>query len=111
MIKISIIIFYRRVFSTRQFRIATDVLIGIVTAWGVAKFLYASLQCQRLAKALDTLLTGQCFNAMQYITGISAVNIVLDFAILLLPMRMVWNLQRPWQDKLALSAVFMIGAL
>lgn len=33
----------------------------------------------------------------------------MDFVILALPVPMIWNLQRAWQDKLALNGVFALG--
>lgn len=34
----------------------------------------------------------------------------MDFVILALPIPMIWNLHRAWQDKLALNGVFALGA-
>lgn len=86
-------------------------LIALVIAWGAATFLAAALQCRPLAAVWDPTIHGECFNTEQYILGIQGVNIALDFAILLLPIRPVWGLHRPWQDKMALSAVFLVGTL
>lgn len=36
-------------------------------------------------------------------------NVIIDFVILALPIPMIWNLQRAWQDKLALNGVFALG--
>lgn len=33
----------------------------------------------------------------------------MDFVILVLPIPMIWNLHRAWQDKLALNGVFALG--
>ena len=33
----------------------------------------------------------------------------MDFVILILPIPMIWNLHRAWQDKLALNGVFALG--
>lgn len=33
----------------------------------------------------------------------------MDFVILILPIPMIWGLQRAWQDKLALNGVFALG--
>lgn len=34
----------------------------------------------------------------------------MDFVILALPIPMIWNLHRAWQDRLALNGVFALGA-
>ena len=85
--------------------------MGAVVAWGVATFLAAALQCRPLYAFWDPAVNGHCFNALQYILGVQGVNIALDFAILCLPMPLVWSLRRPWQDKVALSVVFLLGGL
>lgn len=85
--------------------------MGAAVAWGAATFLAAALQCRPLAAFWDQSIDGHCFNGLQYILGVQGVNIALDFAILCLPMPMVWRLHRPWQDKAALSVVFALGGL
>lgn len=86
-------------------------IMAAVVAWGIAVFLAAALQCRPLHALWDTNVRGQCFDALKYILAVQAVNIVLDFAILILPMPQVWSLQRPWQDKIALSIIFLMGGL
>lgn len=110
-VKLSIILFYRRIFPTHKFRMVSNGIMSAVIAWGIAVFLAAALQCRPLRALWDTNVRGQCFDTLKYILAIQAVNIVLDFAILVLPMPQVWTLQRPWQDKLALSIIFLMGGL
>lgn len=110
-VKLSIIFFYRRLFPIRKFRILTNVIMVAVIAWGIAVFLAAALQCRPLHALWDPNVNGHCFDTLKYILAVQAVNIFLDFAILVSPMPQVWTLQRPWQDKLALSIVFLMGGL
>lgn len=110
-VKLSIVLFYRKIFAVRKFRIAANYLIGTCVAWGTATFLSAALQCMPLAKFWDPSVNGYCFNRAKFVLGIQGVNIFLDIVILCMPMPMVWRLQRPWQDKLALSGVFLLGGL
>lgn len=110
-VKLSIVLFYRRLFPTRKFRIITNGIMVAVIAWGLAVFLAAALQCRPLHALWDPSVNGHCFDTLKYILGVQGVNIALDFAILILPMPQVWTLQRPWQDKFALSIVFLLGGL
>lgn len=48
-IKLSIVFFYRRIFSVRPFRVVADVLAALIIGWGLAVFLAASLQCRPLS--------------------------------------------------------------
>ena len=85
--------------------------MSLTIAWGIAVLLVACLQCRPLAKYWNPTIPGYCIDPMKYILGNQGVNIALDFMILALPWPMVWGLHRPWKDKLALSAVFLLGAL
>lgn len=110
-VKLSIIFFYRRLFPICKFRILTNRVMVAVVAWSLAVLLAAVLQCRTLHALWDHSVNGHCFNALKYILAVQVVNVVLDFAILILPMPQVWTLQRPWQDKFALSIVFFMGGL
>jgi len=108
-IKISVVLFYRRIFTTHSFRLAANAVILMITLWGVATFLAAALQCRPLKAYWDITIHGQCFDALKYVLGVQGVNIFLDLVILCLPMKMVWGLRRPWQERLALAGVFLLG--
>ena len=110
-IKLSVIIFYRRIFVTKEFKMMADGLIVMCVLWGAATFLSSALQCRPLKAFWDITIQGQCFDSIKFVLGVQGVNIFLDVAILLLPMKMVWGLHRPWQERLALSGVFLLGGL
>ncbi|KAL8687779.1 MAG: hypothetical protein Q9218_006148, partial [Villophora microphyllina] len=109
-IKLSIIFFYRRVFSVPNFRRASSVIIALTVAWAIAVFLVPLFQCRPLAKYWNRQLPGYCINGLTYIVANQGVNIALDFMILILPQPMIWRLHRPGKDKAALSALFLVGA-
>ncbi|KAJ5306827.1 hypothetical protein N7508_005842 [Penicillium antarcticum] len=109
-IKISIICFYRRVFTTPKFQKASFALNTLIAAWGTGIFLACAGQCRPLRAYWDKSIEGTCFNANEFIIVNQAFNILMDFAILVLPIPMIWNLHRAWQDKLALNGVFALGA-
>ncbi|KAI9925028.1 hypothetical protein ASPWEDRAFT_119623 [Aspergillus wentii DTO 134E9] len=109
-IKISIICFYRRLFSTRTFQWATLGLNTLIATWGVGIFLACALQCRPLKGYWDKSIDGHCFNQNTFFIVNQVFNILMDFIILGLPIPMIWNLQRAWQDKLALNGVFALGA-
>ena len=110
-VKMSIILFYRRVFPVRRFRLVADVSIGLVIAWGLATVLAAVLQCRPLHALWDKSINGHCDDDLKYVVGVQGANIGLDFLILFLPMPMVWGLHRPRQEKIALFLVFLLGGL
>ncbi|PYH41222.1 uncharacterized protein BP01DRAFT_306347 [Aspergillus saccharolyticus JOP 1030-1] len=108
-IKISIICFYRRVFTTKPFQWTTFGINLLITVWGMAIFLACALQCRPLRAYWDHSVPGQCLDGMTLIIVNQAFNVLMDFVILILPIPMIWGLHRAWQDKLALNGVFALG--
>lgn len=56
-------------------------------------------------------MPGTCIDIISFFVGISAINVCINFAILILPLPMIWTLDIERHHKLALSAVFMLGGL
>ncbi|KAJ5675128.1 uncharacterized protein N7477_005062 [Penicillium maclennaniae] len=109
-IKISIICFYRRVFTTPKFQTCTFGLNILIGAWGLGIFLACAGQCRPLRAYWDSSVLGKCFDANKFFIVNQAFNVLMDFIILILPIPMIWNLHSAWQDKLALTGVFALGA-
>ncbi|RDW81658.1 uncharacterized protein DSM5745_05215 [Aspergillus mulundensis] len=109
--KISFVCFYRRVFTIPSFQWTSLVMNMIIALWGAAIFVACGLQCRPLSAYWDHTITGTCFDSTKFIIVNQVFNVLVDFAILALPIPMIWNLQRSWQDKLALNGVFAIGGI
>lgn len=113
MVKISILLLYRRVFDTRNFKIATAVLSGVCLSWGVVAIVCLIFQCHPVSgmwTPADTF-TDKCFNLKAYYSGVSGTNMALDIIILSMPIYMVWGLSLPTSQKIALSGIFLLGGL
>ncbi|KAL2870082.1 uncharacterized protein BJX67DRAFT_378628 [Aspergillus lucknowensis] len=108
-IKISIVCFYGRVFTVKPFQWASFAINTLIAAWGAAIFLACALQCRPLNSYWDNSVPGTCFDSNKFIIVNQVFNVIMDFVILALPVPMIWNLQRAWQDKLALNGVFALG--
>ena len=52
-----------------------------------------------------------CDNITLYLLVTSVINVFLEFWILLMPLSVVWTLQLPNKQKVAVSCIFMLGAL
>ncbi|KAL5336834.1 hypothetical protein BJX70DRAFT_260695 [Aspergillus crustosus] len=108
-IKISIVCFYRSVFTIKPFQWASFAINTLIAVWGAAIFLACALQCRPLNSYWDHSVNGTCFDSNKFIIVNQIFNVIMDFVILALPVPMIWNLQRAWQDKLALNGVFALG--
>ncbi|KAJ5222882.1 uncharacterized protein N7469_009122 [Penicillium citrinum] len=109
-IKISLVCFYRRVFTTPKFQRFTFILNCLIGAWGLGIFLACAGQCRPLRAYWDHSVPGKCIDANTFFIVNQAWNVLMDFVILILPVPMIWGLHRCWQDKLALNGVFALGA-
>ncbi|MCJ1379563.1 hypothetical protein MMC17_002665 [Xylographa soralifera] len=106
----SILIFYVRIFNVPSFKLVAKVLMVLVALWGSSVILCAFLLCRPFAFNWDqTIPGGSCGNQVLSYIITGAFNILTDFVILCLPMRMVWNLHVPRKNKIALFGIFGIG--
>ena len=110
-VKISILLFYRRIFVTRSFQIASLVLIMCCVAWFIAIFMLDIFQCTPVQRQWDRTIEGSCVNDRLSFVSNGIFNILIDFATLLLPMPVIWKLHRSWQDRIALMGIFALGSL
>ncbi len=110
-IKVSILLFYQRVFPTSRFILITRIVLGCVVAWWITTVLVQVFECNPIHGFWDTSIPSTCLNATRFYTGVAVTNILTDFAILCLPVRMIWNLQTSHHQKIGLMATFLTGAL
>ncbi|KAL8776838.1 MAG: hypothetical protein Q9194_002903 [Teloschistes cf. exilis] len=111
LIKISILLFYRRIFTTPQFRRRTEIVGALVIAWLLVNNLMAAFQCSPIRKAWLPLTPGKCLQPLNLIVGFQAGNTTLDIVILALPIYAVSKLQMSLAKKISVLAIFLLGGL
>ena len=50
-----------------------------------------------------------CISLVRALLGLASLNTLLIAAVLILPMPMVWSLQMPLQQKVAICGIFVLG--
>ena len=113
MVKISILLLYRRIFDTVHFR-RTSTIVGLACiAWLIAALLCLAFQCRTEAERYnaDSVFSNQCIDLKAYWISVTGSNMALDLIILSMPLYMVWNLRLETHQKIALSGIFALGAL
>ncbi len=110
-VKISILEFYRRMFPTFPARVAIYSVLAFVIALIVASVALVIFQCSPVSYFWNRTSQGRCIGQIDAIIGISIPNIISDFAILVLPMPIIWHLRIPKVHKVALTGVFLLGGL
>ncbi|CEO60815.1 hypothetical protein PMG11_05335 [Penicillium brasilianum] len=107
--KMSILLQYRRVFSTPRMRLACNLLIAFLAVYGTWTILSAWANCVPLEKFWDPTVPGFCFDKKALWFSNSAIHILSDILILVYPMPVLKSLQLPKRQKFALIGVFALG--
>jgi hypothetical protein len=110
-IKLSILLFYLRVFVNRGLRRATMAAIIFVSVWSVGNILQVFLICRPFAKTYTPQLDGTCGDQVASFIAIGSFNIITDVIILTLPLPTVWALKMSTPAKLGLTGVFLVGLI
>lgn len=110
--KISILCFYRSIFVVQPFRWATNVVMVLCVLWCVIILSLMAFKCP-VNTAWDSrlALTAQCFPYGSFALGAELSNLVLDVAILAIPVCVVSSLQLGTQQKVLLASIFLLGGL
>jgi hypothetical protein len=108
--QVSILLFYRRLFPTQRIRQITMGLFIFLAVWYAAFQLTAIFQCTPVHYYWNRTIPGHCVNDIDFYIALAATNTVTDVILLILPMPTVWALKVNRSKRLALSAVFLLGA-
>jgi hypothetical protein len=119
-IKVSILLFYRRLSSrvvSNIFRWTTWLAIGFIAAYTIALTIAPLLGCETLSAFWDQVdstklfqgYTYKCFDEGADIFAASIISTFQDFITAVLPTFLFWNLRIPVRQKIALFGIFAIG--
>ncbi|KAK4152193.1 hypothetical protein C8A00DRAFT_35104 [Chaetomidium leptoderma] len=110
-VKLSVMIFYLRVFVNRGLRLAVKAALTFVALWSTANILQVFLICRPFAKTYSLTAEGVCGDQVASFIAIGAFNIISDVIILTLPLPTVWALKMSTPSKLGITGVFLIGLI
>lgn len=103
LVKLSILYFYRRVFTSRTFNILSTVLIMLVSVWTVGFFFAYMFRCGTKFWALWALwaplmyLIEHCYDSKPFFYALGISDVVTDGLILSLPWYWVRWHYSSWQ--------------
>ncbi|TVY82604.1 hypothetical protein LSUE1_G001367, partial [Lachnellula suecica] len=112
-IKISAVLFYKRIFTTKAFKISANLVLGAISLYIVLAF-FLLLFCSRgvvsywttppLEDGTEFVLNFPALN-----TSLAAVDIALDVAVLSLPSIVIRKLHMSFERKCWVSGIFLLG--
>ncbi|KZF23478.1 hypothetical protein L228DRAFT_238042 [Xylona heveae TC161] len=111
--KMSIIMFYHRIFPVKSVTITLSICAFLVIGWWIAIWVTAIVQCIPHSyfweQYLNPMAKGRCINTYAFFLANGGLSVVTDFIILTVPLPMVWKLQMPTAQKLAVTGIFLLG--
>ncbi|KAL9001624.1 MAG: hypothetical protein Q9188_005403 [Gyalolechia gomerana] len=113
--KVSLLLFLYRVFRVDgKFRIAAWTIGIILVVWSVVSFLLCVFSCRPIKASWNVKLLldpkTHCYPKTPNVINYHGFcNIITDFALLLLPLPMVWKLQMNQKKKIGVGVVLATG--
>ncbi|KAK4223447.1 hypothetical protein QBC38DRAFT_487658 [Podospora fimiseda] len=109
--KISILLLYIHLFTLRWARLAGQSLLGIVVLSHLYMILVTFTACIPLVSYWDFRVTKKYCHPQAVWWSNTALHMITDFFIFMLPMPVVWGIQVARRQKLVLMGVFGFGFL
>ncbi|KAH6675345.1 hypothetical protein F5X68DRAFT_246505 [Plectosphaerella plurivora] len=109
LVKISILLQYRRIFSGRTMQTATLCGVLFLSAWAVTLSFLLTLVCIPVAKFWIPGLPGKCLDFLTIWYIMASFNLTTDLIIFVMPLPVIRSLQLPRRQKIMLFAVFGLG--
>lgn len=114
-IKMSVIMFYHRIFAVSNFKYVLYFCTFLVMGWFIGVMVVNLVQCNPpqyfWEQFGDPNAEGECIDVEGYFMGNGIGEAITDFIILGAPLYQVWKLQMPTPQKFALAGIFGLGAL
>ncbi|KAJ8058508.1 hypothetical protein OCU04_012694 [Sclerotinia nivalis] len=110
--KVSLLFLYKRIFAVRAFRLICWVLIVLASLWATLFFFLIIFQCHPVSifwTKFEFQYGDSCFQTIPFYESTTYTDFLLDILILALPIPMIWKLQLPLKQKIAVSFVFLLG--
>ncbi|KAJ6145273.1 hypothetical protein N7470_009168 [Penicillium chermesinum] len=115
--KISLLLFYRRIFCTRSFQITASLIGSIILGLGIATLFQTIFQCSPISAVWDTdvyapeKIEGMCVNQVVFYRVVSPINLATGIMTTLLPIPWVWKLHLQKGQKISVIGVFLLSGL
>lgn len=110
--KLAILALYRRLFPPKGIRLAVHILMGILVTLTIVTLVTAFAACVPFSANWNPKLVKEhCIDKEALFRWGSIPNILTDVVMLVLPIRVVWNLHTTTSLKVGLTLTFIIGSL
>jgi len=108
--KSSFLLFYMSIFTTKRFRILAQLVLGLVVSWTISFFFANLFTCYPISPFIEAFYENHCVDGLALWYSMAITDIIVDFLILLMPIPVVLRLQLPFQQRIGVLAMFLLGA-
>ncbi|KAJ4288050.1 hypothetical protein N0V90_012067 [Kalmusia sp. IMI 367209] len=113
MLKLSLLLFFMRIFPARPVKRLLWATIGFDILFGLAFIFAAIFQCQPISHYWDKWdgehLDGKCVNINALGWANAVISIAIDIWMLALPLWQVSQLKLAWKKKVSVALMFFVG--
>ncbi|KAI1359773.1 hypothetical protein F5Y08DRAFT_318871 [Xylaria arbuscula] len=109
--KVSIILFYFHLLPQRSYRVFLWIMLVIVILTGLTCTIAGIFQCDPVARAWNAAVDGTCFDQPALFFANGGLNIAEDLVLYILPTRVLWDMNLPLKQRIALVGIFVAGGL
>lgn len=110
LIKLSLLVLYNRIFPVDRVRYATYAVGFFVVTWLLWAGVSIIAQCIPVEYFWNTTISGHCIDRDAFYLAAGAVNVFTDFAIIAIPIPIIWKLQKvSMNQKIGFVAIFTLG--
>ncbi|KAF2258868.1 hypothetical protein CC78DRAFT_537472 [Lojkania enalia] len=103
LVRVSLLLFYRRVFPVQHFLLADSIMLGICGGWWISNFV-ATLLTYKWSATSQTSINYPAFLLVN-----AVINMVLDIATLCLPLFIIRTLHISKKRKIVIGGIFWLG--
>ncbi|EXK77102.1 hypothetical protein FOQG_18184 [Fusarium oxysporum f. sp. raphani 54005] len=111
LVKIGILLQYRRVFAIPILQAFTFYGLVIMATWTITIALLNALICVPVAKFWNSTMPGHCIDPLTVWYVMAGFNLVTDITVICMPLPVIGSLNLPRRQKIMLLAIFSIGFL
>lgn len=111
LVKISVLLFYYRIFPQKRFRYALYGMGTFLVLFFLSSVLAVVLQCLPIHAFWEPDFTHHCFDQVTFYIAQGSLNFVSDVFVVLMPIPLLWKLRLPLARRVGLVIVFLLGGL
>lgn len=113
-IKLAILLEFLRIFSPRKCHYTFwiyHILIWLNFLFYVIVSFLTIFPCQPIKKFWKPWIDGRCLNTAKISIAIACFNSASDLSLLIVPQKVIWNLQMSFKRRIGVSTIFLAGLL